>query len=130
MKYQLYNNNGILGIHIISSESNAIDVSPSKIVDPFDMVIGFLPAYEFDEEKGYSVNIEKAKKLQLDKFREARKKLWPELDAEYFKAIESNNESSKQEIASIKQELRNITKIDMPNDIIEISNFWPEILLK
>jgi hypothetical protein len=128
MKYQLYNNNGMLGVHVLSDETQAQDVTPSKIIDAWPVLMGFFAAYEFDEETGYVVNFEKAKEIQRNRWRVAREKLWPPLDAEYFKALESNDTETQQSVAAQKQILREVTDTAMPDGIEAIAATWPEVL--
>jgi hypothetical protein len=128
MKYQLYNNNGMLGVHVIASEADAKDVTPSKIVDEWPVLMGFFSAYEFDANAGYAVNAAKAQEIQRGHWREARKKLWPALDAEYFKALEAGDEDEQESVAAQKQALRDATDTEMPDDIEGIIATWPEVL--
>jgi len=128
MKYQLYNNNGMLGVHVIASDSDAKNVTPSKITDVWPVLMGFFAAYEFDAGAGYAVNAEKAKEIQRNKWREARKKLWPALDAEYFKALETGDEALQGTVATQKQALRDATDTEMPDNIDGIAATWPEVL--
>jgi hypothetical protein len=75
-----------------------------------------------------TVDITKAKEVWLNKFRKARNPLLAALDIDFMKAVEINNTSLQNEIASKKQILRDITLIDLPNTTEEIKNIWPEIL--
>ena len=45
-----------------------------------------------------------------------------------MRADEYGDLELKKEIAVKKQVLRDITKIELPTNIIELNNFWPEIL--
>jgi len=75
------------------------------------------------------VNIDKAKEIWKNKWRVARAPKLGALDIEYMKAVEVNDEQKKLEIASKKQELRDVTVTPIPgNTPEEIKAIWPEIL--
>lgn len=102
---------------------------PFKIVDDLSHVDNdYFNAYEFHEEDGAAVNIDKAKAIHLDKFREARKPKLQKLDVDYMKAIEVEDHVAASAIALKKQELRDITKTELPDTLEEIKAVWPEIL--
>ena len=73
-------------------------------------------------------NIEKAKNIHLDKFRAARKPKFEKLDVDYMKAIETEDSVKAAQIAVQKQELRDVTKIPLPDDLEGIKSTWPDIL--
>ena len=118
----------MLGVHVIASEADAKDVTPSRIVDELPLRMGFFAAYEFDADAGFAVNAAKAQEIQRGYWREARKKLWPALDAEYFKALETGDEEVQGTIAAQKQALRDATDTPMPDNIAGIIATWPEVL--
>jgi hypothetical protein len=101
---------------------------PYKIVDSLDIDNDYFNAYEFHEEDGAEVNIDKAKQLHLDKFREARKPLLSKLDVDYMRALEVEDSVKASAIAAQKQELRDVTKITLPDTLPEIKATWPAIL--
>jgi len=101
---------------------------PYKIVDVLEIENDYFNAYEFHAEHGAEVNIDKAKALHLDKFREARKPILSRLDVDYMKAIEVEDSVKASAIAVQKQELRDITKIPLPDTLPEIKETWPDIL--
>ena len=101
---------------------------PYKIVDSLDLDNDYFNAYDYSEESGAEVNIEKAKALHLDKFREARKPKLSKLDVDYMKAIEVEDSVAASAIAVKKQELRDITKLPLPDTLPEIKEVWPDIL--
>lgn len=75
------------------------------------------------------VNMDKAREIHKNFFREARKSSLEQLDGEFVRALERNEDTS--EIVTKKQELRDIT--DHPDllaakNINELKNVWPEIL--
>lgn len=74
------------------------------------------------------INIDKAKEICLDKFRELRKPLLSELDIEYQKADEINDVDEKKIIVDKKQQLRDVTKLELPSDIDILKNYIPDIL--
>lgn len=56
------------------------------------------------------INIEKAKEIKKNSIRQERLPLLSELDIEFMKAVELGDIQKQQEIATKKQELRDITK--------------------
>jgi hypothetical protein len=101
---------------------------PYKIVDSLEVDNDYFNAYDFNEEAGAEVNIDKAKALHLDKFREARKPILSKLDVDYMKAIEVEDSVKASQIAIAKQELRDVTKLPLPDTLSEIKETWPDIL--
>jgi hypothetical protein len=75
------------------------------------------------------VNPDKAKAIWKNKWRGARVKILEMLDIEFMKAVETANIEKQAEIASKKQALRDVTKIEIAgNTPEEIKAVWPDIL--
>jgi hypothetical protein len=102
-------------------------VEYAVVDDLGDLENDYFNAFEY-ANMGIFCNIDKAKAIHLDKFREARKPLLSKLDVDYMKAIEAEDHSAATAIAVKKQELRDITKIPLPNNLPEIKETWPDIL--
>jgi len=128
--------NGQVAVVSIASEvtiSEAIASSipantPYKVVESLDIDDSYFNAYEFNEDTGAEVNIEKAKAIHFDKFRAARAPKLASLDIAYMKAIEVEDSIAASAIAVKKQELRDVTKLPIPNTLPEIKATWPSIL--
>jgi hypothetical protein len=78
----------------------------------------------------FTLNLEKAKEIWLNKYRKARKPILEKLDVEFMRAFELGNAELIEEVKSKKQQLRDITLTDLssiqhPDDL---RNIWPEIL--
>jgi hypothetical protein len=116
-----------LSIEEIAAKDVPAD-TPYKIVDSLDIDNDYFNAYEFSENSGAEVNIDRAKALHLDKFREARKPILSKLDVDYMKAIEVEDSVKASQIAIAKQELRDVTKLPLPDTLPEIKETWPDIL--
>jgi hypothetical protein len=101
---------------------------PYKIVDSLDIDNDYFNSYDYSEETGAEVNIGKAKAIHLDKFRKARTPILAKLDIDYIKAIEVEDSVKASQIAIAKQELRDVTKIALPDTLPEIKEVWPTIL--
>jgi hypothetical protein len=69
-----------------------------------------------------------SKEAQKNRWRAKRKPLLQSLDIEFMKAIETENKEEISRIAGIKNELRDVTEIEMPETVDEIMEFWPDIL--
>jgi hypothetical protein len=125
--------NGQVAVVIPCGDVNdAIKDVPSgveyKIVESVDIDNDYFNAYEFNAETGAKINIEKAKSIHLDKFRSARTLLLAALDVSFMRSVEAGNTDLQKEIASKKQALRDVTSIDLPDDLAGIKATWPEIL--
>jgi hypothetical protein len=75
-----------------------------------------------------TVDVNAAKEIWKDKFRQARKSILEKLDVEFMRALEDGDIQKQQEIAAKKQQLRDITNISLPNDLEGIKNTWPNVL--
>ena len=115
----------------VSLETALKDVpanTPYKVVDTLDIVDIFFDAYEFDLNAGVVLNIKNAKEIKREMFRQVRKPLLEKLDVDYMRAVEGSNTVKKKSIAAKKKLLRDVTNIDMPNDVGELVKFWPDVL--
>ena len=102
--------------------------TPYKIVDTLNIDNSFFDAYDFDQELGAAININRAKEIQKNNWRDARKPILEKLDVEYVRADEQNNTTLKQQIATQKQALRDVTNTPLPDDLEGIKNTRPSIL--
>jgi len=101
---------------------------PYKIVDSLDIDNDYFNAYEFHPEDGAEVNIDKAKAIHLDKLRSARAPKLAKLDVDYMRALEVKDSVKASQIAIAKQELRDVTRITLPDTLPEIKEVWPPCL--
>lgn len=99
-----------------------------KIIESDSINSAFFNAYEFNQKHGAVLNIEKAKEIKRNQFRQARKPLLEHLDVEYMRAVETSNAAKKKSIVAKKDELRNVTDIELPDDVDELTKFWPDVL--
>jgi hypothetical protein len=102
--------------------------TPYAIVDLLDMDNDYFDAYEFDPAAGAVLNMDKAKAIRLDQFRAARKPLLEVLDVGYMRALEVEDSVAAAAIAVRKQELRDITKLPLPDSLDELKAFLPSAL--
>jgi len=134
MKYILHSQeNNKLAITVPCGDIElALKTMPSnafyKIVDKVNIINDFFDAYEFDKDRGAVVNIKKAKEIKRKLFRQARKPMLEQLDVEYMRAVEASNDDKKKTIAAKKQDLRDVTSIELPDDVDELDKFWPDVL--
>ena len=77
-----------------------------------------------------TINLDKAKNIQKNRWREARKPLLTHLDTEFMRAVESGDIVKQQQIAAKKQALRDVTVTDLSTITTpeELKNVWPDIL--
>jgi hypothetical protein len=79
----------------------------------------------------FKINIEKAKEIHKDYLRSVRFEELNKLDVEFMKAMESGNSEKIAEIATKKQELRDITtasEIENAQTVEDLKSHWPEVL--
>ncbi len=86
--------------------------------------------YDFDKEVGLKINIEKAKEVQRNKWRDARKKRFEKLDLQFMLALEKGDTELQKIISTKKQELRDLPNTFLPDNLEEIKSTWPNILLE
>lgn len=103
------------------------------VVDNFNIDFEFQDAYEYQKdpetETGEAIlNYDKAKEIQKDKWRALRKPILEALDVDFMKALETGNVELQKTIASRKQQLRDITKTPMINNLEDIKATMPNIL--
>ena len=102
--------------------------TPYAIVDSLEGVDNdYFNGFVYEEGQ-IEADISKCKEIHLDKFRAARTPLLAKLDVDFMRAVETSNEVKQAEIATKKQELRDITKITLPDTLPEIKEVWPTIL--
>ena len=75
----------------------------------------FTDAWAMGEDANHNpivvIDVEKAKGVWQRKMREARGPIMTKLDADYFKALESQDTAGAKKIAETKQLLRDVTKL-------------------
>jgi hypothetical protein len=110
--------------------ASQIPETPHKIVnaDSLNIDNDYFDAYEFDADAGAVLNMDKAKAIRLDQFREARKPLLEALDVDYMRALEVEDSVAAAAIAVRKQELRDVTKLPLPDSLDELKAFLPSAL--
>ena len=75
-----------------------------------------------------SIDIEAAKEIQRNHWREARILKLAALDIQFMRALEAGNSALQTNISEAKQALRDVTLTEIPDDINEIRATWPAIL--
>jgi hypothetical protein len=75
-----------------------------------------------------TINIDKAKDIWRNRWRDARKPLLEQLDVEFMRAVEAGDTAKQAEISAKKQALRNVTATPLPDSPEAIKQVWPEVL--
>ena len=77
-----------------------------------------------------TINIDKAKEIQKNRWRTARKPILEKLDTQFMRAVETGDTAKQQQIATQKQSLRDVTTTDLSSVTTpeELKNVWPDIL--
>jgi hypothetical protein len=77
-----------------------------------------------------TINLDKAKEIQKNRWRTARKPILEKLDTQFMRAVETGDTAKQQQIATQKQALRDVTTTDLSSVTTpeELKNVWPSIL--
>ena len=77
-----------------------------------------------------TINLDKAKEIQKNRWRTARKPILEKLDTQFMRAVETGDTAKQQQIATQKQSLRDVTTTDLSSVTTpeELKNVWPDIL--
>jgi hypothetical protein len=94
---------------LVLSQSVPKDVTNVQIVEYEDLPTDrtFRNAW-VQEDKSISVDMDKARDIHMDKIRWLRNQELQKLDPQFMKALEQNDTDRLKEIATLKQELRDI----------------------
>jgi hypothetical protein len=87
----------------------------------------FVDAVDIDGKKA-SINLEKAKEVQRNVWRNLRTQKLASLDLESLKSLEAGDAVKLADISSKKQSLRDVTKLPLPDTLEEIKATLPAIL--
>ena len=117
---------------LIPSDSNYVFMYDDSEID-----YSFVSCYDFNfnDENGStaisSLNLEKAKELFLNYLRYKRSELFPDLDLQYMRVLETGNQTLIQEIVTKKQQLRDLTNIDFSDvtNSAQLKEKWPTEIL-
>ena len=89
----------------------------------------FRNAWVCDTDLNPTICIQKAKEVWREKIRQKRGPVLLDLDVQYMRALESNNDTSQ--IVQSKQELRDLPQnpdIESANSIEDLKNVWHNLL--
>ena len=77
-----------------------------------------------------TINLDKAKEIQKNRWRTARKPILEKLDTQFMRAVGTGDTAKQQQIATQKQALRDVTTTDLSSVTTpeELKNVWPDIL--
>ena len=77
-----------------------------------------------------TINLDKAKEIQKNRWRNAGKSILEKLDTEFMRAVETGDTTKQQQIVTQKQTLRDVTTTDLSTitNTQELKNVWPDIL--
>ena len=102
--------------------------APYAIVESLDNIDNdYFDGFVYEDGEAVA-DIPACKAIHLNKFRAARAPKLAKLDVGYMKAIEVGDSVKASAIAAAKQELRDITKIKLPDTLPELKFTWPDIL--
>lgn len=88
----------------------------------------FRNAWELIDGK-VTINIEKAKEIQRNIWRKMRESKLKELDLLYMRALEEGDKPTQKNIITQKKALRDVTTIELPDDVDIIRDTIPDILI-
>ena len=88
----------------------------------------FFPVWRYNQGQ-VEIDLDGARELWRNKWREARKSILESLDIDFIKAVELGDSVKQTEIAAKKQALRDVTKTPINGTSPEeIKAVWPTIL--
>jgi hypothetical protein len=104
-------------------------VTKYKIYPPSkNRSITFLSAMEWNEAADdFVINVSMAKEIKKNHLREIRAILFDKLDKAFLKAIETDDLERKSYIINLKNQFREITDLDLPNDEEALLSFMPSV---
>jgi hypothetical protein len=135
MFYLYTNTDGSINLHYFSTREDRLKYIEEKNCTQYVMTetLGnsyFFSAFEWDESvNNIKVNINKAKEIRMNFFRQVRAEIFPKLDLLYMKSLESGNLDDQRRIVDDKNYLRNLSEIEMPDTEAELFTFFPERLM-
>lgn len=127
--------NNLLEIRLFKTQAEAYDyvskANPNKykIYNPNEnRKLDFLNSYYWDNERqDFVINVQVAKEIKKNLFREIRSILFQKLDNAFMKALEQDDLQRKNYIISLKNQFRDVTEISLPDTEEELINFIPQI---
>ena len=106
----------------VPAGAESITLNADQIPDMY-----FWKAFRIDGGN-LTVDIQAAKNVRLDTFREIRKEKLEKLDIEAIKSLEAGDAVKLAYISSKKQALRDVTTLPLPDTLEEIKATLPAIL--
>lgn len=86
--------------------------------------------YWNDSIKDVDIDINIAKEIKKDEYRQLRDPLLQKLDVSFMKALEDDDFDKKQKIILAKNLLRNVTDQDLPNNWKDLLYYYPAIFFE
>lgn len=104
-------------------------VTKYKIYNPNEIKrLDFLNAFYWDEiKKDFCVNMILAKEIVKIHYRKIRSILFPKLDAAFLRSIEDSDETKKEYIVNLKNQLRDITDFNLPDTEQDLYDYVPDV---
>lgn len=127
--------NGIFQINNFKTQieaySHVSSINPSKykIYPPNkNRKLNFVNSYYWNESlQDFVININLAKEIKKNLFREIRSVLFERLDKAFMKALEQDDTERRAYIVNLKNQFRDITEISLPDTEEELINFIPSV---
>src|SRR5262249_3313396 len=88
----------------------------------------FRDAWVPDGDGGVMVDMTKARAIQMDRIRAARAEAFKPLDIEFMRAVERNDRAAEDQIAALKQRLRDLPQtfdLSAATTPEELGTLWP-----
>ena len=126
--------NGI-SVHWMQSEKDCEDYLTKVSVSNYKIVpiqkqknLYFFGCFEWSEEQDdFVINIQKAKEQKINEIRFERNSYFDKVDKILFKGIELSDDDLINKAKVLKEKLRDVTEVDLPNDVEELMIFKPEL---
>lgn len=134
--FVLYIKNSLgISVHWFSSQKECEDFLTKTSVINYKILpsskqknLYFFGCFEWSESsQDFEINLEKAKNQKMNEIRFKRQFYFDKVDKILFKAMELNDEKNIENSKKLKQNLRDITEINLPNNIDDLMNFVPDL---
>jgi len=83
--------------------------------------------YWNDDKKDVDINIDIAKEIKKDEYREIRNSMLQKLDLLFMKSLEDDDSNKKSKVIELKNKLRDVTKENLPDSWEQLLVYYPAI---
>jgi hypothetical protein len=114
--------------HMYAAHTTVIVVDKSKVPH----AVWHRAFEDFDDQGNIEIDMQRAKRIFMQKFRFKRNKALLKLDQDYCKAFDNKNQAKMDEIEVTKRMLRflpSTVNVDLAQTVIDLEKMWPSEIL-